>query len=248
MESRLTVHGPNSPSIFGRGHFRLGPGLQPAKSSQYFNMHDRTGFIRFQKEQQTTDEPLAALNCPRFHGSRVRSPHPPNTYAISSRRYRLKFLATAVWAVALVAMAADKSEIVKPGKAKSKTELQEVDLRGKIVCLPEAMHAVYGIDLPTNHEHIWGFKTKDGTFYTLLRTKLSETLFVDEQVRKKELILKGHVLPKTQIFEMTDMKSVRNGVVCDLYYYCDICAIKTLSPGPCMCCQGPVKLVEKRPE
>src|SRR5437867_5602968 len=169
MESRLTVHGPNSPSIFGCGHFRLGPGLQPAKSSQYFNMHDRTGFIRFQKEQETTDEPLAALNCPRFHGSRVRSPHPPNTYAISSRRYRLKFLATAVWAVALVAMAADKSEIVKPGKAKSKTELQEVDLRGKIVCLPEAMHAVYGIDLPTNHGHIWGFKTKDGTFYTLLR-------------------------------------------------------------------------------
>ena len=47
---------------------------------------------------------------------------------------------------------------------------------------------------------------------------------------------------------MTDMKSVHNGVVYDLFYYCDICAIKTLSPGPCMCCQGPVKLVEKRPE
>ncbi len=92
--------------------------------------------------------------------------------------------------------------------------------------------------------NIYGFKTKDGTFYTLLRTKLSETLFVDPQVREKELILAGHILPKTQIFEMTGMKSIRNGVVCDLYYYCDICAIKTLSPGPCMCCQGPVKLVE----
>ena len=161
---------------------------------------------------------------------------------------RLLLAIAIIFALAGIAIAADQSEIIKPGKAKSKTELQEVDLRGKIVCLPEAMHAVYGIDLPTNHGHIWGFKTKDGTFYTLLRTKLSETLFVDEQVRKKELILKGHVLPKTQIFEMTDMKSVRNGVVCDLYYYCDICAIKTLSPGPCMCCQGPVKLVEKRPE
>ena len=172
------------------------------------------------------------------------------SYAISSRRQRLKFLATAVLTVALIgiAMAADKSEVVKPGDAKNKTALKEVDLRGKIVCLPEFMHELYGIDLPTNHEHIWGFKPTDGTFYTLLRTKLSEALFVDEQVRKKELILKGHVLPKTQIFEMTDMKSVRNGVVCDLYYYCDICAIKTLSPGPCMCCQGPVKLVEKRPE
>jgi hypothetical protein len=45
---------------------------------------------------------------------------------------------------------------------------------------------------------------------------------------------------------MTAMRSVRNGVVFDLYYYCDICAIKTLAPGPCMCCQGPVELTEKR--
>jgi hypothetical protein len=131
------------------------------------------------------------------------------------------------------------------GASKKATAIHEVELRGKIVCLPEALHELYHTDLPANHEHVWGFKTTDGTFYTLLRTKLSEALFVDEQVRKKELILKGRVFPKTQIFEMTDMKSVRNGVVCDLYYYCDVCAIKTLSPGPCMCCQGPVTLVEK---
>jgi len=122
---------------------------------------------------------------------------------------------------------------------------ETVEVGGRVVCLPEAMQELYHTDLPTKHEHIYGFKTKDGTFYTLLRTKLSETLFVDPQVREKELILAGHILPKTQIFEMTGMKSIRNGVVCDLYYYCDICAIKTLSPGPCMCCQGPVKLFEK---
>jgi len=205
---------------------------------------------QIQKEQGHTDEPLGALNCPRFHGSRVRSAHRPNTHEMRCKRHHSSFLPTALLALALagIVIAADKSEIVKPGDAKNKTALQEVDLRGKIVCLPEVMHELYGIDLPTNHEHIWGFRTVDGTFYTLLRTKLSEALFVDAQVRKKELILKGHVLPKTQIFEMTDMKSVRNGVVYDLFYYCDICAIKTLSPGPCMCCRGPVKLVEKRPE
>jgi hypothetical protein len=41
------------------------------------------------------------------------------------------------------------------------------------------------------------------------------------------------------------MKSIRGGVVYDLYYYCDICAIKTVAPGPCVCCQAPVELVEK---
>src|SRR5438093_561872 len=143
------------------------------------------------------------------------------------------------------AIAGDKSAGVNPGDVKNKTEVKEVDLRGRIVCLPEAMHELYQTDLPPNHEHIYGFKTSNGTFYTLLRAKLSEALFVDEQVRKKELLLRGHVLPKSQIFEMTGMKSVRNGVVYDLFYYCDVCAIKTLSQGPCMCCQGPVKLVEQ---
>jgi len=158
--------------------------------------------------------------------------------------HRLKRRLAATLAVVLVGLAVRADKNVSVGTGRAAGEHQEVDLRGRIVCLPEAMHGLYDTDLPANHEHVWGFKTTDGRFYTLLRTKLSEALFVDEQVRKKELILKGRVFPKTQIFEMTDMKSVRNGVVCDLYYYCDVCAIKTLSPGPCMCCQGPVKLVE----
>jgi len=159
-------------------------------------------------------------------------------------RHYLKRRLAATLTVMLVGLAVAADKNVSVGAGRAAAEPQEVDLRGRIVCLPEAMHALYHTDLPASHQHVWGFKTTDGRFYTLLRTKLSEALFVDEQVRKKELVLKGRVFPKTQIFEMTDMKSVRNGVVCDLYYYCDVCAIKTLSPGPCMCCQGPVKLVE----
>ena len=39
--------------------------------------------------------------------------------------------------------------------------------------------------------------------------------------------------------------SVRNGVVHELYYYCTICDIESVSPAPCACCQGPVELIEK---
>jgi hypothetical protein len=149
--------------------------------------------------------------------------------------------------VSLIIFAADDQKPdAKAPKPKGTAEVQEVQLHGRIVCLPEAMHELYGTDLPSKHEHLYGFKTTDGTFYTLLRTKWSEGLFVDKRLQGKELILRGKVLPKTQIFDMTAMRSVRNGVVFDLYYYCDICAIKTLAPGPCMCCQGPVELTEKR--
>jgi hypothetical protein len=31
----------------------------------------------------------------------------------------------------------------------------------------------------------------------------------------------------------------------DLYYFCDICAIKSLTQEVCACCQEPVRLVEE---
>jgi hypothetical protein len=144
-----------------------------------------------------------------------------------------------------VATSAGRSQNAGSGQLKSLAASREMELRGKVVCLPEEMHRVYQTDLPTNHEHIYGFKTTNGIYYTLLRTKLSEALFADQRLREKELLLTGNVLPKSQIFDVTKMKSIRNGVVYDLYYYCDICAIRTVAPGPCVCCQAPVELVEQ---
>jgi len=121
----------------------------------------------------------------------------------------------------------------------------EAEFRGRVVCLPEEMNRVHKTDLPSPHEHIYGFRTEDGTYYTLLKTKLSEALFMDERLREKDLLLKGKVLPKTQILDVSLIKSIRNGVVNDLYYYCDVCAIDFVSPAECVCCRGPVELIEK---
>jgi hypothetical protein len=144
------------------------------------------------------------------------------------------------------AIAADDA-VPKAGgeESKKRAEPPKVELRGRVVCLPEAMHELYGTELPTDHTHLYGFRARDGVFYTLLRTRWSEGLFVDERLRELELIVRGQVLPKTQIFDVTSLRSVKNGVVHDLFYYCDICAIETPTPGPCLCCQAPVELVEK---
>lgn len=125
---------------------------------------------------------------------------------------------------------------------------REIDVRGRVVCLAEAMHQAYGFALPGGHEHLWGFKSVEGKYYTLLRSKLSEGLFVDERLRQKELIIKGRAFPGTLIIAPVYLRSVKEGRIFDVYYYCDICAIKTLDPGECMCCQGPVELVEQLTE
>ena len=122
---------------------------------------------------------------------------------------------------------------------------QEVELRGNIVCLAEEMHTHYKVELFGQHEHLYGVKTEDGKYYTLLRTSLAEALFVDDRLHEKDLVINGRVFPRTQLLEVTRFLSIRDGVLHDLYYYCDTCYIRTVAPGNCDCCQAPVVLIER---
>jgi hypothetical protein len=151
------------------------------------------------------------------------------------------FLTAAIW----ISSAAEPSNGPKPAGVTNSAAPKEIQLRGRVVCLVEEMHRLFQTDLPSQHEHLYGFKTDDGKYYTLLRTKFSEALFVDERLREKQLILKGPLFPNTQIFEPITLRSLRDGVVYELYYYCTICDIESVSPAPCACCQGPVELIEK---
>ena len=125
-----------------------------------------------------------------------------------------------------------------------KPEPKNVELHGKIVCLAEEMHTHYKVEIFGQHEHLYGVKTEDGKYYTLLRTSLAEALFVDERLHEKDLVITGRVFPKTQLLEVTRFLSIRDGVLHDLYYYCDTCYIRTVAPGSCDCCQAPVVLIE----
>lgn len=121
----------------------------------------------------------------------------------------------------------------------------EVELKGTVVCLAEEMHTHYNVELFKTHNHLYGVKTEDDKYYTLLRTSLAEALFVDERLHEKDLLINGRVFPKTQLLEITRFVSIKNGVVHELYYYCDTCYIRTVAPGNCDCCQAPVVLIER---
>lgn len=116
--------------------------------------------------------------------------------------------------------------------------LRAAELCGHVVCLAEKDGKFVA-----NHEHTYGFKTTEGKTYKLVRAKLSEALFVDKRLHEKELLLKGKA--DGEKFEPTAIHSVKNGMVYEVYYWCDICAIESVAPDICVCCQGPVELVEK---
>lgn len=90
------------------------------------------------------------------------------------------------------------------------------------------------------------FEAKDGAIYSLVRNDHSAALFADTNLYSRTLLIKGRALDDGKRFEITgNLHSVRNGQVYELYYYCDICAIATSFPGPCLCCREPVELREK---
>jgi hypothetical protein len=159
---------------------------------------------------------------------------------------RIVIVTAWIVAFAFLATAEDPGQSAKTLETKSGAPVvPEIELRGKIVCLPEEMQQLHQTDLPTQHEHLYGFKSDDGKYYTLLRTKYSEALFADKRLHAKQLLLKGRLFPNSQIFEPITLRSVRDGVVHDLYYYCAVCEIFAVAPGICECCQGPTELVEK---
>lgn len=137
-----------------------------------------------------------------------------------------------------------EQDIIRSAQVEKQSS-EQIEVRGRIVCLLEEMNQLHGTELMTKHEHLFALKTADGKYYTILRGKVSECIYVDERIRAKELIIKGRTFPGTLLLEPSRMRSVRNGVVHDFYYYCVICSIETMWPGECMCCQGPNELIEK---
>ena len=132
-----------------------------------------------------------------------------------------------------------------PHSADQPGAVRAVLLRGRVVCLAEQLHQRFGAALPTNHEHLWALQANDGRTYTLLRSHFSEAIWLDERVRARELELKARLFPGTQALEVERLRSVLHGVVQDLYYFCEICNIQSVTPEECACCHGPVELVEK---
>ncbi len=170
------------------------------------------------------------MNSPRLLQSLVR---------FLSAQLILGFLAFVPYS--LEAQSDGASAVIEKGDL---SDIDKQSLRGRVVCLAEEMHAIYNTHLPTNHEHLYGFKTTEGQFYTILRTKLSEAIFVDQRVRDRELILSVRVIPKSNVIDVVTIKSVKDGVVHDLHYYCFICAIRTVDPAICLCCQEEVEFME----
>ncbi len=136
--------------------------------------------------------------------------------------------------------------------ADASAEPRAIELRGRLVCLAEEMRTRFDVRVPPVHDHMLGLRVSGDLapnelrYYSLLRTDFSKALFEDPRYRKEELVLSGRVFPRTALIDVTRFRWIREGELRDVYYWCEVCSIKTLDPGECACCQGEVEFREEK--
>jgi hypothetical protein len=68
--------------------------------------------------------------------------------------------------------------------------------------------------------------------------------FTDPTVRNRPMRITGRQFQGTHLLQVLNVHSYKNGQLHDIYYYCDVCAIRRNAGGVCECCGGPMDLRE----
>ncbi len=83
----------------------------------------------------------------------------------------------------------------------------------------------------------------DGKAYLILKDDGGRRFFKDEKLLNREYRITGRLVGGTML-QVLSVQSLKNGKPYDIYYWCDICAIRRNEKKDCECCGGPMELRE----
>lgn len=94
-------------------------------------------------------------------------------------------------------------------------------------------------------------KPAEGQVVTLEADKPSQAVLHDERVIREEFLAVGQFEAPGRFridpIHKKAMFVVRGGKPLVITYWCEVCAIRTYSPGPCQCCQEETQLDPRDP-
>lgn len=82
----------------------------------------------------------------------------------------------------------------------------------------------------------------DGKIYFLIKDNGSRLFYKDSTLLNKPVQVTGTLLPGSQIMRVFTVRTVLQGRLHDVYYWCDICTIRRGEKDICECCGGPMNL------
>ena len=119
-------------------------------------------------------------------------------------------------------------------------------LRGKVVPLADLV-AKGGTKLDADAAPFWlALVTAEGKVYPLVKDAGSRLFFKDRALLNRPMRLSGRLLPGSTLLRVGSVNSVHKGELYEVYYWCDICAIKRFEKQDCDCCGALMELRETK--
>jgi hypothetical protein len=118
-------------------------------------------------------------------------------------------------------------------------------LKGKVVPLTTILDQ-FGTRLDPEAAAQWlALVGDDGTIYPLIKDDATRMFFTDKSLQNRPMQLTGRLIPGSHILQVQEVRSLVNGQLCEVYYWCDICSIRRSEKKICECCGGPMNLREE---
>jgi hypothetical protein len=118
-------------------------------------------------------------------------------------------------------------------------------LTGKVAPLAEIIEK-HGAKLDVDAAPFWlALVTEKGDVHPLIKDDHARIFFQDPRMLNRAVRIGARRLPRTDFLQVLEVNTQVNGKLNEVYYWCDICAIRRAAlPKQCECCGGPMELRE----
>jgi hypothetical protein len=131
--------------------------------------------------------------------------------------------------------------LAAPPKEAAKTAY----FNGKVMPLSALLDKV-GAKLDPDAAPQWlALVADDGKVYPLVKDDGARMFFKDPLLLNRPMRLTARLLPDVNFLQVVQVHSYRKGELYEVYYWCDVCAIKRFEKGKCDCCGAPLELREE---
>jgi hypothetical protein len=119
------------------------------------------------------------------------------------------------------------------------------EFEGKVVPLAGVLEKA-GAKLDADAAPYWlALAADDGKVYPLVKDEGARMFFKDARLLNRPMRLTGRLLAEGRLLQVVDVHSRVKGELHEVYYWCDICAIRRREKQTCDCCGGPMELKEE---
>jgi hypothetical protein len=86
--------------------------------------------------------------------------------------------------------------------------------------------------------------TEEGKIYPLIKDDGSRMFFLDKTLLDRPMRLIGAVVGQSDLLQVVNVHSLKEGKLHEVYYWCDVCRIRRSEKKDCECCGAPMELRE----